>query len=127
MLTGIIKALNPLQANENKEEEEKMKLTPSLMERKHHKQYHSLSSAPKVGRDQQRPKIFQAGVKINHSSGAPDNLRKNAGHVQNQIIFMKGNCSRYQNASLYKTDFLKEMKKSQKFIRILSRLKWTPH
>lgn len=58
MFTGIIKALNPLQANENKEEEEKMKLTPFLMERKHHKQYHFLSSSPKVERDQQRPKIF---------------------------------------------------------------------
>lgn len=58
MLTGIIKALNSLQTNENKEEEEKMKLTPSLMERKHHKQYNSLSSSPEVGRDQQRPKNF---------------------------------------------------------------------
>lgn len=57
MLNGIIKALNSLQTNENKEEE-KMKLTPSLMERKHHKQYNSLSSSPEVGRDQQRPKNF---------------------------------------------------------------------
>lgn len=40
---------------------------------------------------------------------------------------MKENCSKYQNASLYKTDFLKEMGKSWKLIYILSRLEWTLH